>query len=334
MRIESVCSKNAHFDSIEILRGVASLLVALCHISGILSTMGPIEPLLQIIMDYGVLRVDIFFVISGFIITHSLIVNQYQWRLFPKFILKRIIRIEPPYLISILFVLLLSFMVTLSPLYRGVPFEVNVKQLLFHVAYLPIHFGYKWINPVYWSLEVEFYFYLFIGLFYPILFYNKISIIVFLLLGGILAHFVAFNVFHCSVLFAFGIACAAFKHQYLNLLELYKLIFVIFMMASILHLAPIKLTVGALTAYLILQQIEWGAMSIMRFLGRISYSLYLVHMPLAIKTIRLLKHVWHDYMNNYTVLLVTLFVCIIVSYLFYLFIELPAKRWSKRIKLS
>lgn len=329
--IEAPLSTN--FDSIDILRGLAAIMVVLSHISGILSTMGPIQPLLRIFLEYGYLGVDIFFVISGFIITHSLIVSDYRLRLFPRFLLKRIIRIEPSYLLSVAFVLLLSYIVTLSPIYRGIPFIIDVKQVLYHISYLPTHYGYKWLNPVYWSLEAEFHFYVLIGLFYPIIFHTKATLVLFLLLGSGLTYFMAYHVFYYSALFVFGIASAAFKHQRITIREYYALLLVNFVVAGGFHFDPIKLAVGALTSYfLIIQGVHWGRMRIMRFLGRISYSLYLIHMPLATKSIRVLKLVLTDYIHNVTVLILTLLICLVVSFVFYLLIERPTQRLSKQIR--
>ncbi len=320
-----------NFDQIDILRGIAALMVVLSHISGILSTMGPIQPLFEIFLKYGFLGVDIFFVISGFIITHSLIINNYKLKLFPKFLLKRIIRIEPSYLLSVAFVILTSFVVTLSPLYHGIPFNIDYRQILFHLAYLPTHFGYNWLNPVYWSLEAEFHFYILIGLFYPIIFRNKTTLVLFFLFASCFTVFIDFSVFQYSVLFVFGIASAALKHKRFTITEYLVLLIINTLIALFLNFDSTKLIVGAITTFIIIQDSYSFRINFMKFLGLISYSLYLIHMPLAIKLIRVLKLVFTDYNQNITVFTITLLACLIVSFLFYLLIEKPTQKISKSI---
>jgi peptidoglycan/LPS O-acetylase OafA/YrhL len=75
---------------IEALRGIASLGVALFHFSGQLSTYVP-----QLISSMGWVGVDIFFVISGFVIPYSIAGRSYSVTDFPRFICRRLVRLEP-----------------------------------------------------------------------------------------------------------------------------------------------------------------------------------------------------------------------------------------------
>lgn len=59
--------------SVEALRGFASIAVTLFHFGGSLTTLIP-----QILHAYGWLGVDIFFVISGFVIPLSLMGKNYR----------------------------------------------------------------------------------------------------------------------------------------------------------------------------------------------------------------------------------------------------------------
>ena len=67
---------------------------------------------------YGLLGVKIFFVISGFIIPFSMFRAGYQVRSFFQFMLKRIARLDPPYLASIAIVVLGFWLSSLSPICR------------------------------------------------------------------------------------------------------------------------------------------------------------------------------------------------------------------------
>ena len=86
---------NTRLNLLEVLRFIAALLVMLYHI-----TIHYIETdykFLGNIFKFGYSGVDIFFVLSGFIILYSLNIKQYS----PfDFISKRIIRILPSALIE------------------------------------------------------------------------------------------------------------------------------------------------------------------------------------------------------------------------------------------
>jgi peptidoglycan/LPS O-acetylase OafA/YrhL len=52
---------------------------------------------------FGYLGVDVFFVISGFVIPYSLWGREYSLRQFPRYMIRRAVRLEPPYLASVVF---------------------------------------------------------------------------------------------------------------------------------------------------------------------------------------------------------------------------------------
>ena len=76
--------------SIQYLRGAAALLVVLAHACDQF-VAGPAEPLLRLIGQGGV---DIFFVISGYVMTYTTAINNYDRMTFLR---RRIIRIVPLY---------------------------------------------------------------------------------------------------------------------------------------------------------------------------------------------------------------------------------------------
>src|SRR5262249_33436290 len=45
----------------------------------------------------------------------------------------------------------------------------SIAQLLLHLGYLNTFFGYPWLQDVYWTLGIEFQYYLFVALIYPFL---------------------------------------------------------------------------------------------------------------------------------------------------------------------
>ena len=97
----------ARFGFIDNLRGLAAIWVVLIHLVPWKSdaaqsvALGPICWLLAWPAEYGRQGVTIFFVISGFVIARSLRRGRVTPRFFGNFVLRRSIRLDPPYWVSI-----------------------------------------------------------------------------------------------------------------------------------------------------------------------------------------------------------------------------------------
>ena len=98
----------AKFETIEILRGLAALIVALFHLTdyGKDSYLNSIPLSLGLIPKYGWVAIAVFFVISGFVIPYSLWRKKFQLKSdWYSSLTKRIIRIYPAYLATILLII-------------------------------------------------------------------------------------------------------------------------------------------------------------------------------------------------------------------------------------
>jgi len=195
------------------LRGIASFAVAWFHFThgtpwfladGWLKTSG----------EYGWLGVEMFFVISGFVIPWSLYQGGYQrrehWR---HFIAKRVIRLDPPYLTSIALVLCATWLASQSSSFRGLPVSQQVSwgQLLAHLGYANAILDYEWLNLVYWTLAIEAMYYVLIGWGFPYLQRPNSALAVYLVIGA--APFLIPDerwIFHYLPLFGIGIASFQF----------------------------------------------------------------------------------------------------------------------------
>jgi peptidoglycan/LPS O-acetylase OafA/YrhL len=142
--------------NIDILRGIAAISVVYFHISG--ST--GLSKSAASSGHYGFLGVEIFFVISGFILPYSMYKRGYMISDFIKFLGKRILRIDPPYLTILLIAIVLMLLTK-----RPVPESTSIIS---HLGYLNGILGYHWISPVFWTLALEFQFYIFLGLFFAV----------------------------------------------------------------------------------------------------------------------------------------------------------------------
>lgn len=102
--------------------------------------------------NYGPFGVSIFFLISGFVIPFSLA------RLAPgKFLIARLLRIYPTYIVASLIMLGLVY---LSSVYWGQEFSMPLDRLVENLLLLQGNFGSPTIDLVNWTLSIEIKFYI------------------------------------------------------------------------------------------------------------------------------------------------------------------------------
>lgn len=144
---------NQNFNGIQFLRFFAALLVVITH-----STLAVSERLYNQ-QDYwfaGAAGVDIFFIISGFVMSVSTVnFKEYSWR---KFLAKRIVRVVPLYWIAtalkIIAILLFPFLALHA--------TMDWQYLLASFAFIPAKNADGMllpILPVGWTLSYEMFFY-------------------------------------------------------------------------------------------------------------------------------------------------------------------------------
>lgn len=316
--------------TIDALRGVAAFSVAWYHFtqgSKILS-----DGWLKASGRYGWLGVEMFFVISGFIIPYSLYRANYRIRNFGLFLVKRIARLDPPYFADIVLVILLSYVVTFAPGFRGEYPHYSWSQLACHVGYINSIVGKDWVNPVFWSLGIEFQYYLTIGIMFPLLIARR-NLVRFFSLAALLASSLLVHrtglVFEWWPLFVAGI-----------------LIF-----QSKVGLISPKVLLGALAATgLVCWRVNGHGVAVLvvataliiRFvrlprsrltdLGLISYSLYLLHIPIGGKILNLSSRFAHTLPAQVLALAMAVVGSLGAAALFYRAIELPSQRLSSSLR--
>jgi peptidoglycan/LPS O-acetylase OafA/YrhL len=317
------------------LRGIASLAVCWYHLvfaDHAFVGGGLVAAILRNSARNTWTGVEVFFVISGFVIPLALFRSRYTPRAYGPFILKRIVRLDPPYLVSVVLCVALWYLWAIVPRLHGPAFTLTVSGLLLHLGYLNAFFHQGWLNPVYWTLAIEFQYYLGMGLIFGVLASRHAAIRYagFALLGA-LAFLVPSPTLVFHYLFVFMLGMTTFQY-FAGLLSLrgYLMTMAIFTIGCTLTLGPMVAGVSLLTALVIaFVRRDFRALSL---LGAISYSLYLIHVPVGGRILDLgLSHV-HGGVARVLVLAVTLVLTIGVATLFYRFIERPAQRWSSAIR--
>ncbi|OOQ58212.1 acyltransferase family protein [Mucilaginibacter pedocola] len=309
-----------HIPQVDYIRAIASVGVALFHLGG------KALPVLK----YGWLGVHMFFVLSGFIIFKA-IPQNYSWRLAPKFIAKRIIRIEPPYIISIAVVLLINLIMaglSLAPYTKP-----DWANLAGHLAYINNFSDAQYVNPVYWTLGIEFQFYLFVALAFPLL-NNKWG--AWALLGlSVLSHYLHLpgaNLLGLFPVFALGILFYLYSTQKTTLLT--ALLFALpITFISYLNMGWMETSAGWFA--LILLALPLKANRIIGFFSAISFSLYLTHDTVGSRLVATMgQHLPKTFGFKALEFGTGIIVSILFAYAFYILVEKPCLKLSKRITYS
>jgi peptidoglycan/LPS O-acetylase OafA/YrhL len=347
-------------DTLDGLRGYAALLVLWAHFP----IMGSLSKYSHVISSYtfaGYIGVDVFFALSGFLITRILLKEKESNDLsFKRFYLKRCLRIFPIYYLSILLVGLI----------------ISWNELLWVATYLSNYYFSFHSDPNAmrhtWSLCVEEHFYLF----WPLIIYlvpiqqsKKIILICipFLVLLGvwitvfffdsITSDNLLYRASHIRILtLAFGSGLAYFEKDILNFspkktwlfvamlffvfiicrfhykTELLKnfntslvKLFTLSLFSTILVLIIIKMDTNFLSKLKIL-----FTNRLIKFIGKISYGIYLYHFPIYF----LFGYTIDDYQIESSVseALMVISLCLIVPTVSFYLIEKPLLSLKEKLE--
>ena len=301
MKLQRITAHGRWYPEIDGLRFVAIFAVLLVHVLGV--TLDGTSRALAADARYSffVLHaerlgrgVQLFFVISGFILAQpflSELEDGGKPLSLKAFYLRRLTRLEPPYILALL-LYFFGYIVT-----HAAPLRVLVLSLLSSVFYIHNLFPIKPINPVTWSLEVEVQFYLLAPFLARVFRVRSPALRRSVLLGGgaVLAllpwrwldhHGLMFPVHACYFLVGYLLADLrihkrpAWMHPVWDLVSLvcFPLFFFVdgggaerLLLSALLLLCFSASMLGPLTRRLL--QVRWIAL-----FGGMCYSIYLLHM--------------------------------------------------------
>lgn len=317
-------------QTVDALRGLAALSVCWYHVaaSGSLDTKGWLRASAQ----FGWLGVDVFFVISGFVIPYALWRGGYDLRDFGRYLWKRAARIEPPYFAAVVLAMLLWGLSSLRPGYQGRPFEVSPNQLLLHVGYLNALVGRPWLNPDFWTLAIEFQYYLLMGLLVPLLVSTRSRSRLFAL-GSLFAVSMLFPtqgreplyVFTWLPLFLLGILTF---QRWANIIEgkFFACGLALTVVVAYYKIGILSALLGGLTAVVI--AFVPVRNRVLNFLGAISYSLYLTHGPVGSRVDNLTARFVHGDVQTGLAAVLAVLVAVVFAYIFHRLVERPSRLWA------
>ena len=322
---------SSRLESVEVLRGLAAFAVMWFHFT--LDTGNGISPLLAASGSYGWLGVSLFFVVSGFILPFAMHAGGYR---FPEklgtFVVKRLVRLEPPYLVS---VLLAAGPVYLFSVASGHPSPdpLQTPERLFqHIGYLNGFFATPWVNPVYWSLAIEIQFYLLLALLYPLFLGTAKTRAATLALFLVSAFLIPSDllVFHWAPLFAIGIVTFWAGAGMLSARG-YVIALLASATAAIVTLGLDQAMAGTLGA-LFIRFVQMPRVAVLSFLGSISYSIYLLHIPVWKKVGQYLPPFSSPLGDQLINLVIVIAVTLAAAFVLHVTVERPCQRLSAKLR--
>jgi peptidoglycan/LPS O-acetylase OafA/YrhL len=310
---------------VEYLRGLASLSVAWFHLTNSYE-----QSWVAWSGSGGFLGVQTFFVISGFVIPYALATSyqNYTLRDMTHFLGRRLVRIEPPYTVSVLMVVILWYVSSLVPGFQGQAPNVQIGQLFAHLFYVIPVTKYNWLQPVYWTLAYEFAFYIVMAFLFPYISGSSrfgttagvVAILILMVYFGLVSPLI--------LLFTIGFIVYRGLTGQDRSSTTFCLIGACTLMVGI-KAAPDQAIVALVTALLILfhrhvtKCFSWAHSGFI-WLGGISYSLYLVHVPIGGRIVNIGKRFIHDEFGNLFLSLAGLGVSLIAAAIFCRLIEKPS----------
>ncbi|MFC4809640.1 acyltransferase family protein [Paenibacillus sp. GCM10023250] len=368
-------AEHGRLSELDSLRGIASLSVVLYHSASLLGIMAALPWLyhtpLQILLA-GHQAVIFFFLLSGFVLT--LPFAEGKSRGYGSFMLRRLSRLYPPYIASLAFGLalrLLCYRVPINDLWSR---PIGWIPILQHVVMIG-QFHQQYFNPVVWSLVMEMRIALIFP--FLVWFVLKANWIWSVLIGfvlsccGILLHvryqdsidFFTnyFDTAHYVFIFVVGAILAKHRHRLVDRFKRLRMVtrlvwgiiaFLVYTWGNNLGwdfggllgnlvsdwftmLASGFCMIAAIASMRLKAVLDWRPIA---FVGRVSYSFYLVHLVVLLALMNLFTNpssllypedYARYYISPYWLLIGTVGLSLALAALSYRYIELPSIRLGR-----
>lgn len=319
------------FEALDALRGVAAILVVIYHYTVRYFELYPQTYNFSNFMEFGKLGVNMFFIISGYVIFMTLLKIEKPI----DFLVTRFIRLYPIFWVAVIFTFAIVYSFNLENR------EVSISDMLINLTMIPALFKTPYVDGVYWTLLYELKFYLLIFLVYISGLIKKIEYLAIFPIIIIISSFI-FNIEHTlfyKILnfflildylpyFISGIMLYKIHEKNYNILTICVLVTTI-----LINLYNIKYDFlwFILLTYLIfilisLNKINWISNKFLVYLGSISYSLYLIHQNLGYIVLNYCNKIdLESYLSLFIAIMLSIFISSVITYI----IEKPIINYLK-----
>ncbi|KTD06802.1 acyltransferase family protein [Legionella jamestowniensis] len=326
-------------NSIQYLRALAAWMVVLHHFVQLYFGSAASNWIARFFLNYGAYGVDLFFIISGFVIYHSTSGKTVH---FKQFIVQRLARLAPAYwFYTLLITTLVVNYKNLIPLTAFEPVFL-LKSLLFLPAKNPSGIGFFPLLTIGWTLNYEMVFYLMfaLSLFFPFKFRlltTTVGLLLLILVTPKIGH--DFLFYSNKIIFEFLLGMGIYslwKRGWIQ--KTHYSMAIIFIIGALLLFSfepPIGhhyLRSGVPCAFIFTAVLSLNHRlnsSWIINLGNWSYSTYLCHL-LILALLRPISMSLH--LPNFFIICLIFPLILVLSYISYTFIEKPVQNYVKSFR--
>lgn len=327
---------------IDSLRGIAALWVTIFHFSfgvGHFWLAADPDRARQVapfrVNIEGNLGVDLFFMISGFVIYMTLQRTRTPW----DFVVSRFSRLYPAYWACLAITTIVILLVPVAVQ------KITVTEILVNITMLNMFVGVRLVEPTYWSLAIELAFYagmmavFLAGRLDRIEFIGAVWLVLSVLVFKVFSDFghslptrvqAAMNMQH-TPLFLAGILL--YRVRFLGWTPLRAGLFIACFLSQVLPIPVGPYFWGSIAIIVVfaVTALGWAPFLAVRpliFLGNISYALYLLHQSIGFRIQDHVVMAWgaSAWAGFFVALSCVIALATAVTYL----VEKPAQRWIKR----
>jgi peptidoglycan/LPS O-acetylase OafA/YrhL len=337
------------YYELDLFRFIAALSVVLFHYTfrGFASEQLSIidYPTLGSFFKYGYLGVDLFFMISGFVILLTALNKDFK-----GFVISRVVRLYPAFWIAATITTIVAFFLGNNK------FNVDIITYLSNLPIILGYFGVKPVDGVYWTLLIEIQFYALVGIIVYYRMENKAINFLFLwMLVSVVAPYISFPIFLTKIFLlkwsSYFIAGAVFYLIRQNGITIVRLV----VLAGAYYLSirqaywripyleeafhadfSVVVILGIITFfYIIFFMFSMGWLvsinrKCMLFWGALTYPLYLIHENIGF----MLFNTFADVVNKYLLLVIVILVVIISSFIIHKYLEKSISRQLRKALLG
>lgn len=342
-----VANGTSRLYEIDALRFTAAFIVMLYHNTFVFFNFGrlsPVQyPLLEPFTKYGFLGVQIFFMISGYVVMMSA-----HGKTLKQFILSRAIRLYPAFWLACTCIYIYSkfFYFPLG--------EISIQRFCINMTMLHDFMGVRTIDEVYWTLTYEISFYFLVSLFISYNLMHRLVPIVslWLLYTALAGPLERENIFSSllfprhSPLFAAGIILYLLRVQTTDKVKLCLLLVISYVLAlrgikaemfrqermfdASYSMPVISVIIGVSYAFMLAS--SFGLFDLSRYkwlkvLGDLTYPLYLLHISVGFVLFGALS----AFVSPYLLLLLIIFVTMCLSYATNRLVEDKSRNLMRRV---
>lgn len=316
---------------IQVIRGISALFIILYHYTSRYNEVDYVTPHENwtISLPWGCFAVSTFFLISGFLTATDLSKHTPP----PVFLKKRVNRLYPTFWVAVLITYFFSLIA-----HQG---NVGFIDLLANISMIPAVLGFEHVDGVYWTLQYELFFYVFISL---ILLIKKrkfvITLVVSWLMISVAFYFLQYNIntylakiirvfgiIDYIAVFVLGLAMGLFKKKYISKL-LYLTIIVISFISFYLYKGLSQSIFFAIN-FGLLQYVLYNENCLINrdnritrpitWIAALSYPLYLIHQKIGY--ILISNTIITTGYEGIVIIIIPFIISIIIAYYLHKYIE-------------